>query len=470
MRLAIVHGYFLADSGSGIYVRELVKSFVQLGHDVTLVCQDHAPERYDFIDTAYSLDSDNRRLNKLFERARGYAGSCRFVRPDVHALLLTYVASGERTYENHTLQTAAQDKIDTYVDDNIEALTTIFRRWPPDAVQANHAIMQPFEVMQALRGAGLDDIGYAMTIHGSALNFSVKTDPRLVPYFSAAAKQAQTLVALSESSADDVRDFARSVGLDISGKTRVIPPGVDTDLFRPLPHFPARKRTVGVFAGRLIWTKGPQYAIAAMPFILRSNPDFELKLAGEGPLEPVLRRMIEMLAAGDIQGAAEHVRHMPEMGAPDGWGAVIPSLEAGEAESYAAAARELPARVTFLGHLTHEEMAAAFAAGDVALMPSVFPEAYGLAVIEAAAAGAVPVATYQTGLRAPLDILARELEDPGLLALRANGDLTRDLAAAVTRVLAHYSTKEFAHRQRLHETAVRGFSWERTALAYLASF
>ena len=47
MRVALVHGYFLHDSGSGIYVRELARSLVRLGHDVTLVCQERDPARYD---------------------------------------------------------------------------------------------------------------------------------------------------------------------------------------------------------------------------------------------------------------------------------------------------------------------------------------------------------------------------------------------------------------------------------------
>jgi len=55
----VVHGYFLHDSGSGVYVRELARALVRLGHEVTLVCQDREPERCDFIDSAYDLDAAN---------------------------------------------------------------------------------------------------------------------------------------------------------------------------------------------------------------------------------------------------------------------------------------------------------------------------------------------------------------------------------------------------------------------------
>ncbi len=470
MRIAVVHGYFLADSGSGIYVRELARAFTSLGHDVTLVCQEKTPEKYDFVDAAYALDSANHSLTTIFKRDRQYAGACRCVRPDIHGLLLTYVASGDKSFENHTFQEAATEKIDAYLDDNIVALATIFRRWPPEAVQANHAIMQPYEVRQALSEAGLEEVPYTMTIHGSALNFSLKADPRLVPYFISAARDAHSITALSDSSVADVIDFSDSTGLNIGSKTIVIPPGVDTMLFRPLSCVTARKQTVGIFAGRLLWTKGPQYLIAALPLILRDNPDFELRLAGDGPLEPSLRRIIELLSAGDVAGAAAYVSESPDMGEAGDWGQVIPVMNEQESALYLAAARGLAKHVTFLGHLAHDEMAPAFAAADVSLMPSVYPEAYGLSAIEAAAAGAIPIATYQTGLRAPLDILAAELGDSGLTALRPNGNLTRQMAAAVTRVLSLYDTMDQGHRQRLHKTAIREFSWETTALAYLAAF
>ncbi len=67
MRVTLVHGYYLRDSGSGVYVRELARALVRLGHEVTLVCQEREPQRYDFIDSAYVLGEGNSRL----QRTRG---------------------------------------------------------------------------------------------------------------------------------------------------------------------------------------------------------------------------------------------------------------------------------------------------------------------------------------------------------------------------------------------------------------
>ena len=79
MRVAVVHGYFLQDSGSGVYVRELTRALVHLGHEVTLVCQDREPERCDFIDSLYTLDATNESLTIAYEALRTGTGSCRQV-------------------------------------------------------------------------------------------------------------------------------------------------------------------------------------------------------------------------------------------------------------------------------------------------------------------------------------------------------------------------------------------------------
>ena len=91
-RVTVVHGYFLHDSGSGTYVRELTRELVREGHDVTLVCQERSPDLCDFIDSVYVLDAANARATPLGEsRPPRYAGRCRLVRPNLDGRLLVYV-------------------------------------------------------------------------------------------------------------------------------------------------------------------------------------------------------------------------------------------------------------------------------------------------------------------------------------------------------------------------------------------
>src|SRR5260221_1386215 len=47
MRILLWHGYLLGGTGSNVYTRALARAWSLAGHDVTVVCQERHPERYD---------------------------------------------------------------------------------------------------------------------------------------------------------------------------------------------------------------------------------------------------------------------------------------------------------------------------------------------------------------------------------------------------------------------------------------
>ncbi|MHB8160125.1 MAG: glycosyltransferase family 4 protein [Thermoleophilia bacterium] len=511
MRVAVVHGYFLGDSGSAIYARELAREFTRQGHDVTLVCQDQSPERYDFIDRLFVFGPDNDEPRLVFDRKPVHDGRCRLVRPFIGNRLLTYVAGPFPPFEVVPLQDASDEMITAYLETNIKSMSAIFRRWPQDLVQANHAIMQPHIVREALSGEAIQSVlgpsprlspdavreslpetaPYIVTIHGSELNFTVRKDPRLVPYMKSGLEGATAIAALSETSRDEVIGLAIDKGFDIESKTVVLPPGVDTNLFKPHVKGSAKTRenpwrdqrspalrelsssldlerdNIAVFAGRLLWTKGLQYAVAALPLVLAKCPRLQLVIVGDGPMRPGLEKFIEALGCGDIIGAGNLLAKEPELKHVSAYGPVMPELDPEEQESYRAVARNLGNRIHFTGHRPHEQLAPLFAAADISLAPSVFPEAFGLVSIEALAAGALPVATYQTGLRTPLDVIADSLDDPSFKLLAPGIGLTRRLASSVTSILDKYPTRDQDFRKKLHGIARLHFSWEIVARRYL---
>jgi glycosyltransferase involved in cell wall biosynthesis len=477
MHIAIVHGYFLGDSGSAVYVRELAREFTHQGHEVTLVCQESHPGDYDFIDSFYELDGENAVLQSRLEGETDLLGSCRLVRPNLGGTLLTYVAGPFPGYEALPFQEASDSQVEEFTERNARALDVIFSRWVPDLVQANHLIMQPYLVHRVLG----DSVPCIATIHGSALNFTARVDDRMAPYALTGLGSAVAIGALSETSCEDVIDFARENGLDIAGKTIQLPPGVDSALMRPAK--PDQRSTtlrelddaidlkmddIGIFAGRLLWTKGLHYAVAAMPLILQSRPGFRLIVVGDGPMEKPLRELIDLLDAGDLDQARELVCDNPELKPGKEYGDVIPELNPAEETAYIDAARgNLRQRVHFTGHLDHTRLAPLFAAADVSLAISVFPEAFALVSIEAMAAGALPIVTYQTGLRTAADIIATELADPALGQIKPGVSLTRGLADSVPSLLDRYPTREPGFRQRLHVLVDKNFSWSKVATRYI---
>lgn len=475
MRIAVVHGYFLGDSGSAIYARELAREFTRQGHDVTLVCQDQSAECYDFIDSLHEFSPDNSGLHTVFERDPVYEGRCRLVRPFISNRLLTYVAGPFPPFDAVPFQDATDGMITAYVEANIRDMTEIFRRWPQDLVQANHAVMQPYLVNRALR----DETPYVVTIHGSELNFTVRKDPRMIPFMQEGLAGATAIAALSETSHDEVVAFAREHGLDITSRTVILPPGVDTGLFAPVD---SREKTlsgiseaidpelddVAVFAGRLLWTKGLQYMVAALPLILQERPRMQLVVVGDGPMREPLEHMISLLEGGNVDEARRLTEMETELKPAPEYGPVIPGLGVEEEKIYQVSALgDLSRRIHFTGHLSHQQLAPLFAVADVSLAPSVFPEAFGLVSIEALAAGALPIATYQTGLRSPLDVIAAGLDDARFRQLAPGSDLTTGLASALTGILGKYPTRNLKFREKLHGIARDNFSWRIVAGRYL---
>jgi glycosyltransferase involved in cell wall biosynthesis len=261
-------------------VREVARELVRQGHDVTLVCQDRSPALYDFIDTVYAFGEDNLQPIRLGDaREALYEGRCRLVRPHLRRLLV-YVDGPFPGFEAERVR-AFQDSpiewIEEYVQDNTSALREVFAAWPPDVILANHAIMNPYLVKRALTAAP-----FVVTIHGSELNFSLKKDPRLVPFAVEGLDAAAALVTVSEPGAAEIIAWAAEHGLQIAGKTLAIPPGVDAQIFAPASDraaaIAALSREVPlagelqlrpedriiVFAGRLMWTKGVQYVISSL--------------------------------------------------------------------------------------------------------------------------------------------------------------------------------------------------------------
>lgn len=456
-------------------MRELTRELVRQGHDVTLICQERSPELYDFIDEVYGFDESNSGLVPLAHTRRPiYQGRCRLVRPRLRRLLV-YVQGPFPGFDDDcvaTFHNSSAKWIESYVLSNVDALRAAFAVWPPQAVLANHAMMQPHIVNRTLAGAA----PYVAAVHGSELNFSVKNDPRLVPYTLDGLGSAAVVVTVSEASAQDVIAWASAEGLEIAAKTRTVTPGVDTSTFIPAPDrahaFDALRRDVPLpdelqlhpedrivaYAGRLLWTKGIQHAVCALPLIAVRYPTVHLLFAGEGPAQAPLERLVALLAGGDEEAARALAIAEPELQTLPEFGPVVPAR--------LPRAGRLP--VVFLGHLTSAQLGRVFAAADVSLAPSVFPEAVGLVTTEALSAGALPIASYHSGLASVVDVLAEALCDPALKSLAPGGCLTQALARLTIHALDRYPTGDPAFRSQLHDLCrVRFPSWEKVAARHL---
>jgi spore coat protein SA len=108
--------------------------------------------------------------------------------------------------------------------------------------------------------------------------------------------------------------------------------------------------------------------------------------------------------------------------------------------------------VVFTGYLPHAKLSALYRACDVVVVPSIWPEPFGLVVLEAMASGTCVVASAVGGL-------------PEIIEDRRTGVLVRAgdpnaLAAATREVLADPAFKR-SLEQAATEVVARKFTWER---------
>lgn len=87
-------------------------------------------------------------------------------------------------------------------------------------------------------------------------------------------------------------------------RLKVIPQGVDTEFFRPIPDARARlglgpNEKIVLYAGRLAVHKGVDYLIKAMPSIRDHVPEVRLHIAGDGLMRRTLQEQVNNAGIGD---------------------------------------------------------------------------------------------------------------------------------------------------------------------------
>jgi len=224
--------------------------------------------------------------------------------------------------------------------------------------------------------------------------------------------------------------------------------------------------------GKLIVSKGVDLLLAAWPLVRAKHPDAKLEVAGFGEYEVGLRRLWAALERGDINDAREV--------AVAGWGIEggeekpLPILSAFLAElppGYAEAAVAAAGSVEFIGRLEHDEVAELLPGAEALVMPSTFPEAFGMVAAEAAACGVLPVSAGHSGMlevsRKLMEALPPEVGR--LTSFPAEEGAIEAIAERLNRWLRLSDSERDAAQKSLVETARRLWSWEGVARGAIAA-
>src|SRR6185503_15094949 len=223
MRVLIFHGYLLRGTGSNEYNAALGEAFTRNGHEVAMVSQDRAPFELPWIDAAGDWDGGALSLTARRDPARAIA-----YRPDIGGILPVYVADRYDGVTALPFDELSDAQVEDYVARNVAAVREVVARARPDVALANHLVMGPAILARALEGTG---VPYAVKVHGSALEYTVKPYPRFMPAARAGLGPARGILVGSRHTAESL--WAALDDPAVTAKTRLGPPGVDVGHFTP---------------------------------------------------------------------------------------------------------------------------------------------------------------------------------------------------------------------------------------------
>ena len=148
-------------------------------------------------------------------------------RPDLGGLLPVYVADRYEGIEAKPFPELTDAELDGYLERNVAAVREVAERVAPDVALANHLVMGP-----AVLARALDGVPYAVKVHGSALEYTVKPHPeRFLPYAREGLARARAVLVGSRHTAESLWAAMDDPGLE--ARTKLGPPGVDIAEFTP---------------------------------------------------------------------------------------------------------------------------------------------------------------------------------------------------------------------------------------------
>ena len=409
MRILLWHGYLLAGTGSNVYTRALAREWSNAGHDVVVVSQEREPEQYDL-------------------------GRAQTVAVDLPGgLLPVFVMDRYAGLEPKFLQDFSDDEKRAYVETNAAALRELL---PADIVFTNHVLMGG--PVGAATG-----VPYRVKAHGSELEYSMRGRPELAAWGREALAKAEATYVGSHHIRDVLDDVVGHVD-----RVYEVPPGVDVD------QFTLQDRNEAL-AGLLREARDdpPNAGNERLPDDGNAER-LSAFLSGDEPTVVYFGKLIEEKG---VQVLLEAMRDLDVRLVVVGFGPYRAKLEA-----------MAPRRTLFTGPLEHRHLVHLLPLADVTVVPSIFPEAFGMVAAEAAAAGSPPLVARHSGLAEVAAGLEEEYpESFRHLASFETGDAT-DLARKLNELLALSPADRDELRRAGRKAVVDRWSWASVAQRLLA--
>lgn len=510
MHLILLHGYLLQGTGSNIYVANIAKTWRAQGHAVTVVCQDPEAGSLPFVDQYVGP-------GKSLPPDPPEPGRIRVVVPDIKGLLPVYVFDRYEGYQVKTIPEMTDNECETHIEMTGRVLRKVAEQGASH-ILANHALFGPVIAGRALAGTG---VPYDVKIHGSAVEYTLVPHPELMHYAVEGLKDARRIFVgtryVKRRTLDVFAADRNTLGLD--HKLHIVPPGMDPEIFKPSEAFgpdldrflasvdrmirengkgrrsmdiqlppggsgekyhevlveigesydqravdadlPAKWPQVEpnepmiLYFGKFLSAKGVGEVLATVPTVLARIPQARFVFVGFGSYREHLEGMIQGLVQGDrrLFSACAQAGNFVEIRNLDDW---FRPLEPQEKD-----------RITVTGILDHKTLGRLLPLSSLTIVPSKWPEAFGMVAVEAMAAGVLPLCNDHAGLRdviEEVDAVSPEIAD---LMRLDRSKFVEQLPGKIHAALDFLYPKGYADHsyrnrisRKLRSISVDHFSWD----------
>jgi glycosyltransferase involved in cell wall biosynthesis len=518
MRIGLYHGYELTGSGSNEYTRYLARCLVDAGHEVHIICREGKPENIPYVTCAYAWEIG--KVETLFIRQNG-TPAC-FLHQLPHGNVRpVYLTDKQREGNVKSFVSLSDNELEEYHQLNEKLLTKILSKYKFDVLHANHLVYQP---VAALHPCKMTRTPLVIFPHGSSIEYTIKLDRRYKRLALKGLLECTGLIVGNREVRDRILDLYPEYWEKIIGKTQIVGVGVDTSVFKPIERTEryssiqqlistyggggkspelrdelySRLRNGDVQATRDYWNrydhslpdadfndhlkqipwnqsillfvgaltvgKGLQSLIIALPRVLYENPETHLIIVGAGTYREVLEALVYAISSSNQDlllrlCAKGKDLDRNELSGP--WEDVQSFLNDPSNLSYVLEkGKNIDQHVHFLGRLDHSRLRYLFPCADLAVFPSVIPEAYPLVVMESLSNGVLPIVSYFSGFKDSVDdlqpFLGESLTEKIKIPVDSDVRVER-IAANVNGLLAGQSLEKIG--AKLRQIAVENYDW-----------
>jgi len=522
MKIGLFHGYNLGGSGSNEYTRYLAKALLAENTEVHLICREPDANSLGFVDVAIKYGIDGSAETLYDSRPASDIGSqplCFLHEMPDASVLPVYITDKQRDGVVKSFSNLTDIELNEYHNVSCNALKAILTTHPLDILHCNHVTYQPQIAEQVCAETGTPYIIYP---HGSAIEYTVKTDDRYFKKVRKSIQKTDGLIIGNNEVKQRIINLYPDLETEINEKSQIVGVGVDTSLFtscsenerqsaldklismncgggkttaltreleakldtgdinsvteyrnsyvQKLPDEEISSKLaeldlnspVMLFVGAFTAGKGIQGLLCAMCSALRKQPDLQLVAVGAGAYREALEGLVHLLSTRNLpmlKSIASQGFDLDFSDKTGAWDDVEYYLE-NHGDELLECADRLKNNVHFVGRLNHDQLKYLFPVVDLAVFPSVVPEAYPLVLMESLSNGVLPMVSYFSGFTDGIDELADVIPED-LLSLMCipmdNQQRIRVMADNLDNILSNESFREI--RPKLREVACARYDW-----------